>query len=50
LNRFVDLSDVARAYLAAFESAATDVIVNMPGPEPITTGWYGWNRLRGGMA
>jgi len=49
-KHFVNVSDVARANLAAFESAATDVIVNRSGPEPITAGWYGWNSLRGGMA
>jgi hypothetical protein len=43
LNRFVNLPGVAPANLAAFESAATGAIENVPGPEPITTGRYGWN-------
>ena len=37
-KHFVNVVDVARANLAAFESAATDVAVNVSGPEPITTG------------
>ena len=37
-KHFVNVADVARANLAAFESAATDVAVNISGPEPITTG------------
>lgn len=37
-KHFVNVVDVARANLAAFESAATDVAVNISGPEPITTG------------
>lgn len=37
-KHFVNVADVARANLAAFESAATDVAVNVSGPEPITTG------------
>jgi UDP-glucose 4-epimerase len=37
-KHFVNVADLARANLAAFESAATDVAVNVTGPEPITTG------------
>jgi UDP-glucose 4-epimerase len=37
-KHFVNVADVARANLAAFESAATDVAVNVSGPAPITTG------------
>lgn len=37
-KHFVNVDDVARANLAAFESPATDVAVNVSGPEPITTG------------
>ena len=37
-KHFVNVADAARANLAAFESAATDVAVNVSGPEPITTG------------
>jgi UDP-glucose 4-epimerase len=37
-KHFVNVADVARANLAAFESAATDVAVNVSGPEPVTTG------------
>ena len=37
-KHFVNVADVARANLAAFASAATDVAVNVSGPEPITTG------------
>lgn len=37
-KHFVNVADVARANLAAFESASTDVAVNVSGPEPITTG------------
>ncbi|WP_020200595.1 MULTISPECIES: NAD-dependent epimerase/dehydratase family protein [Cupriavidus] len=37
-KHFVHVSDVARANLAAFESGATDVAVNVSGPEPVTTG------------
>jgi UDP-glucose 4-epimerase len=37
-KHFVNVADVARANLAAFESTATDVAVNVSGPEPITTG------------
>ncbi len=37
-KHFVHVSDVARANLAAFQSAATDVVVNVSGPEPVTTG------------
>ncbi len=37
-KHFVNVADVARANLAAFESAATDMAVNVSGPEPITTG------------
>ena len=37
-KHFVNVADVARANLAAFESAATDTAVNVSGPEPITTG------------
>ena len=43
-KHFMNVSDVARANLVAFESAATDVIVNVSGPErtPLAD-WYGWN-------
>lgn len=37
-KHFVNVADVARANLAAFQSAATDVAVNVSGPDPITTG------------
>lgn len=37
-KHFVNVADLARANLAAFESAATDVAVNVSGPDPITTG------------
>jgi UDP-glucose 4-epimerase len=37
-KHFVYVADVARANLAAFASGATDVAVNVSGPEPITTG------------
>ncbi|MDM9561229.1 NAD-dependent epimerase/dehydratase family protein [Bordetella petrii] len=37
-KHFVHVSDVARANVAAFESAATDIAVNVSGPAPITTG------------
>ncbi len=37
-KHFVYVSDVARANCAAFESAATDVAVNVSGPEPTTLG------------
>jgi UDP-glucose 4-epimerase len=37
-KHFVHVSDVARANLAALRSTATDVAVNVSGPEPITTG------------
>ena len=37
-KHFVNVADVARANLAAFASAATDVAVNVSGPEAITTG------------
>ena len=37
-KHFVHVSDVARANVAALQSAATDVAVNVSGPEPITTG------------
>ena len=37
-KHFVNVADVARANLAAFESAATDIAVNVSGPAPITTG------------
>ena len=36
-KHFVHVSDAARANLAAFTSAATDVAVNISGPSPITT-------------
>lgn len=36
-KHFVYVEDVARANLAAFESAATDVAVNISGVDPITT-------------
>ena len=37
-KHFVHVSDVARANLAALQSTATDVAVNVSGPAPITTG------------
>ena len=37
-KHFVHVSDVARANVAALQSTATDVAVNVSGPEPITTG------------
>ena len=37
-KHFVHVSDVARANVAALQSAATDVAVNVSGPAPITTG------------
>jgi UDP-glucose 4-epimerase len=37
-KHFVHVSDVARANLAALRSTATDIAVNVSGPEPITTG------------
>lgn len=37
-KHFVNVADVARANLAAFQSRATDVAVNVSGPDPITTG------------
>jgi UDP-glucose 4-epimerase len=37
-KHFVNVADVARANLAAFESRSTDIAVNVSGPEPITTG------------
>ena len=37
-KHFVHVSDVARANVAAFQSNATDVAVNVSGPDPITTG------------
>jgi UDP-glucose 4-epimerase len=36
-KHFVHVSDVARANMAAFASAATDVAVNISGPGPVTT-------------
>lgn len=36
-KHFVHVSDVARANVAAFASSATDVAVNISGPEPTTT-------------
>ena len=36
-KHFVHVADVARANLAAFESQATNVAVNVSGPEPATT-------------
>lgn len=36
-KHFVYVGDVARANLAAFEAAATDVAVNVSGPAPVTT-------------
>ncbi len=36
-KHFVHVSDVARANVAAFTSAATDVAVNISGPKPVTT-------------
>jgi UDP-glucose 4-epimerase len=37
-KHFVNVADVARANLAAFQSGSTDVAVNVSGPDPITTG------------
>lgn len=37
-KHFVNVADLARANLAAFESAATDIAVNVSGPAPTTTG------------
>jgi UDP-glucose 4-epimerase len=37
-KHFVHVSDVARANVAALQSTATDVAVNVSGPAPITTG------------
>lgn len=37
-KHFVHVSDVARANLAALQSQATDIAVNVSGPEPVTTG------------
>jgi len=37
-KHFVYVGDVARANIAALESTATDVAVNLSGPEPTTTG------------
>jgi UDP-glucose 4-epimerase len=37
-KHFVHVSDVARANMAALQSTATDVAVNVSGPAPITTG------------
>ncbi|SHI13927.1 NAD-dependent epimerase/dehydratase family protein [Pollutimonas bauzanensis] len=37
-KHFVHVSDVARANVAALGSTATDIAVNVSGPEPITTG------------
>jgi len=37
-KHFVHVSDVARANVAALQSQATDVAVNVSGPAPITTG------------
>jgi len=37
-KHFVHVSDVARANVAALQSPATDVAVNVSGPDPITTG------------
>ena len=37
-KHFVHVSDVARANVAALQSKATDVAVNVSGPSPITTG------------
>ena len=37
-KHFVHVSDVARANVAALQSKATDVAVNVSGPAPITTG------------
>ena len=36
-KHFVHVADVARANLAAFEAAASDVAVNISGPAPVTT-------------
>ena len=36
-KHFIHVSDVARANIAAFEADASDVIVNVSGPEPTTT-------------
>ena len=35
-KHFINVADVARANCAAFESAATDVAVNVSGPAPVT--------------
>ncbi|MEZ5842589.1 MAG: NAD-dependent epimerase/dehydratase family protein [Hyphomicrobiaceae bacterium] len=37
VKHFVNVADVARANLAAFESAATGLAVNISGPRPVTT-------------
>jgi UDP-glucose 4-epimerase len=37
-KHFVHVADAARANLAAFASSATDIAVNVSGPDPITTG------------
>jgi UDP-glucose 4-epimerase len=37
IKHFIHVSDVGRANVAAFEANATDVAVNVSGPEPITT-------------
>ena len=37
-KHFVYVGDVARANIAALESKATDIAVNLSGPEPTTTG------------
>lgn len=37
-KHFVNVADVARANVAAFLSSATDVAMNISGPEPVTTG------------
>ena len=37
-KHFVNVADVARANVAALRSAATDVAMNVSGPEPVTTG------------
>ncbi len=37
VKHFVNVADVARANIAAFESAATDISVNISGPHPVTT-------------
>ncbi len=37
-KHFVNVADVARANIAALSSAATDMAMNISGPDPVTTG------------